>query len=210
MKNNRPLDHEVRQLITSVHGWGCRQDDGTTTHGSHGHGGVERTLKLLKESILPSKWWYTMRKDVRQFIQECPQCQFMLHAKLHINKATINPFNMAVGQPMDRINIDSIGPFPVDDQNNKYIMVLIDVFSRFVELVAIPDLTALTAAKKTVEFTGRYGIPSEILTDNGTQYVNQLSNELYDLMLTNHTTVMAYSHEENSMVERANKEVNIA
>ena len=68
-----------------------------------------------------------MRKDVRQFIQECPQCQFMLHAKLHINKATINPFNMAVGQPMDRINIDSIGPFPVDDQNNKYIMVLIDV-----------------------------------------------------------------------------------
>ena len=97
MKNNRPLDHEVRQLITSVHGWGCRQDDGTTTHGSHGHGGVERTLKLLKEVIPPSKWWYTMRKDVRQFIQECPQCQFMLHAKLHINKATIYPFNMAVG-----------------------------------------------------------------------------------------------------------------
>ena len=118
----------------------------------------------------------------------------MLHAKLHINKATINPFNMAVGQPMDRINIDSIGPFPVDDQNNKYIMVFIDVFSRFVELIAIPDLTALTAAKKIVEFIGRYGIPSEILTDNRTQYVNQLSNELYDLMLTNHTTVMAYSH----------------
>ena len=109
---------------------------------------------------------------------------------------------------MDRINIDSIGPFPVDDQNNKYIMVFIDVFSRFVELIAIPDLTALTAAKKIVEFIDRYGIPSEILTDNGTQYVNQLSIELYDLMLTNHTTVMPYSHEENSMVERANKEVN--
>ena len=208
MKNNRPLDQDVHKTISQVHGWGSRHDDGRTTSGCHGHGGVERTLTLLKDLVPPSKWWYSMRKDVRQFIQECPQCQFMQAAKLHINKATIYPFNMAVGRPMERINIDTIGPFPEDDQGNKYICVLIDVFSRFVELYPIPDLTAVTAAKKIVEFIGRYGHPSEVLTDNGKQYVNDLSRELYDLMLVNHLTVMPYSHEENSIVERANKEVN--
>ena len=37
-------------------------------------------------------------------------------------------------RPMDRLNIDHIGPFPKDDQGNVYILVCIDVFSRFVEL----------------------------------------------------------------------------
>jgi len=209
MKNNRPIDSEVHKTITQVHGWGCRHNDGTVTEGAHGHGGVERTLRLLKEHVPPSKWWFTMRQDVKRFIHDCPQCQFMQASKLDLlNKVQIHPFNMTVGRPMDRINIDTIGPFKEDDSGNKYIMVFIDVFSRFVELYAVPDLTAITAAKAIVEFTGRYGIPSEILTDNGTQYVNELANQIYDRMMTNHITVMPYSHEENSIVERANKEVN--
>ena len=52
------------------------------------------------------------------------------------------------------------------------------------------------------------GTPNEILTDNGKQYVNELSTYLYDLMYTDHITVLPYSHQENSVVERANKEVN--
>ena len=71
-----------------------------------------------------------------------------------LNKVQIHPFNMTVGRPMDRINIDTIGPFKEDETGNKYIMVFIDVFSRFVELYAVPDLTAVTAAKRVVEFAG--------------------------------------------------------
>ena len=209
MKDNRPIQEDVYKLIQSVHGWGCQNDDGTVTEGTHGHQGVEKTLCLLKDKLLPSKWWYTMRQDVKQFINECPNCQFMQAAKLAITKrAQIQPYNMATGQPMDRINIDTIGPFNEDDDGNKYIMVFIDVFSRFIELFAVRDLTAATAAKRVMEFTGRYGIPSQILTDNGTQYINELANQIYDCMWTNHISIMPYSHEENSIVERANKEIN--
>ena len=124
------------------------------------------------------------------------------------SKRSVHPFNMCVGRPMDRINIDSVGPFPPDENGNKHIMVFIDVFSRFVELVPVPDTSALVAAKEIVKFVGRYGTPNEILTDNGKQYVNELSTYLYDLMYTDHITVLPYSHQENSVVERANKEVN--
>ena len=117
-----------------------------------------------------------------------------VHRKLAIHsKRSVHPFNMCVGRPMDRINIDTIGPFPQDEEGNKYIMVFIDVFSRFVELVPVPDLTASTAAKEVIKFTGRYGIPDEILTDNGTQYLNELSSLLYDFMCTNHMTILSYS-----------------
>ena len=209
MKDNRPLDQEVHDIITQVHGWGGRNDQGDITTGAHGHGGVERTLELLKRHIEPSKWWYSMRSDVKQFIRECPQCQFMLAAKLALHqKRPIQPGNLAVGRPMDKVNIDTVGPFEEDEDGNRYIMAFIDVFSRFIELIAVRDLTALTAAKELIKFFGRYGNPSIILTDNGTQYQNELANHIYDRMMVNHISIMPYSHEENGTVERSIKEVN--
>jgi hypothetical protein len=54
---------------------------------------------------------------------------------------------------------------------------------------------------------GRYGCPSTILSDNGSQYVNQVIDELIYLMGSHYDLTMAYSKEGNGIVERANKEV---
>ena len=122
--------------------------------------------------------------------------------------ATTAPYNVSVRAPMDRLNIDSIGPLPPDYHGNTYIIVIIDVFSRFVELYAAKDATALSAAKAVVQWIGRYGIPGEILTDNGTQYTAEIITQLCDLIRVEHLTILPYSHEENAVVERANREVN--
>ena len=205
----RPLDDRVHELISRVHGWGSRDPAGKVQSGFYDHNKVERTLDLLKDSIPSEEWWPNMRGDVRQFIANCPACQFMQHAKHAIHsKRSVHPFNRYVGRPMDTINLDTIGPFPEDEDGHKYILVFIDVFSRFVELTPVPDLTALTAAKEIIKFVGRYGVPDCLLTDNGTQFENDLAFHLYDRMYCNHITIMPYSHEENSIVERANREVN--
>ena len=115
---------------------------------------------------------------------------------------------MSVDRPMERINIDSIGPLPPDKSGNRYIMVIVDVFSRFIELEPIKDLSAETAAESIIRFIGRYGTPGEILTDNGTQYNNKLLQELYQTMIVEYLTIAPYSHEENSIVERVNKKIN--
>ena len=82
---------------------------------------------------------------------------------------------------MDRINVDTIGPLPPDADGNEYILAVIDCFSRFLELYAIKDTTALAATNSLVNFTGRYGVPAEILTDNGTQYANKVMEELHKI-----------------------------
>ena len=143
--------------------------------------------------MLPlNKHWAGMRHDVQEYIHNCPQCQFMQTAKMALKaKAQTYPFNMGVRQPWERLNIDTIGPLPPDKHGNKYIMVIIDVFSRFIELHAIPDLSAAIAAPKIVETISRYCCtPSQILTDNGTQYCNALSEHLYEIMMTEHLTIM--------------------
>jgi len=122
--------------------------------------------------------------------------------------ATTAPYNMSVHSPMDRINIDTIGPLPEDADGNKYIIVIIDVFSRYAELYATKDATAITAAKCMVHWIGHYGIPGELLTDNGKQYTADIIEQLCELLQLDHLTIMPYSHQENAIVERANREVN--
>ena len=90
----------------------------------------------------------------------------------------------------------------------KYILVIIDAFSRFVMLRAIPDTTAKKAIDGLIEWIGLFGIPSEVVSDNGTQFANELVDNLLEILATENTKIQAYSKEENGIVERANKEVN--
>ncbi len=54
---------------------------------------------------------------------------------------------------------DITGPFPASDSGNKYILVVMDSFTKFVEAYAIPDQRAETVANKIVfEFLLRYGL----------------------------------------------------
>ena len=71
----------------------------------------------------------------------------------------------------------------------------------------IKNLTAELAANSLIQIIGRYGIPKEILTDNGTQFANSIFEELPTIIDFSHQKIQAYSHEENSIVERANKEI---
>lgn len=110
-------------------------------------------------------------------------------------------------EPFETLNIDTIGPLPKDDLGNIYVLVIIDCFSRFIELYAVPDTSAPPAAKCILQHLGRYGAPRRIRTDNGSQFVNEMVDELISLVGSEHQLSLAYSSEENAIVERANKEV---
>jgi Integrase core domain len=119
------------------------------------------------------------------------------------------PYTLASYSPFDRICVDTIGPLPVDTETeNEYILVIIDAFSRFVKLYPIPDTTAKSALLSLMDWVGMFGIPSEMVSDNGTQFANDLISEFLSTLETTDAKIQAYSKEENGLVERANKEVN--
>ena len=63
------------------------------------------------------------------------------------------------------------------------------------------------AARALYQHMGRYGTCAQLITDNGSQYTNELMNELIRLGGMQVHRITPYSHEENAIVERANKEV---
>jgi hypothetical protein len=58
-----------------------------------------------------------------------------------------------------------------------------------------------------MDFFGRWGVSTQILTDNGTQFLNSAIDECLTYMGVESVQILAYSKQENSMVERVNREV---
>jgi hypothetical protein len=170
-----------------------------------GHHGVELTLKKLEEQFGDKGKWLNRREHVRQFIKTCPCCQKMSYLKTPI---LTQRFTTSAYTPMERIYVDTIGPLQEDKNGHKYITVIIDGFSRWVELYAVPNTSAETAAKVALlDWVGRFGTPSQIMSDGGTQFTNELWQELSLLMGSEKLESFPYSHQENGLIENANKRI---
>jgi transposase InsO family protein len=113
-------------------------------------------------------------------------------------------FTTSTYTPMECLNIDFVGPFP----DKGYILVIIDTFTRWVELFHTPDNTALSTAKCLLQHFGRFGAPSQLRSDNGPHFIADVIREFLSLVGTQHCLTLAYSKEENAIVERCNKEIN--
>ena len=103
--------------------------------------GHHLTLQRLKAKGLT---WPNMRLHIKKFILECPTCQAL--RKLNPIIKTL-PYVTAAQQPMERISIDTMGPF-TKSKGYEYILVVIDNFSRYVELYPLTSVGALEAAEK--------------------------------------------------------------
>ena len=86
-------------------------------------------------------FWSSMRRDCRLFVETCSVC--------HLNKGgraqRVQLLHQA-GVPGERIHLDLLGPFTTSDSGNKYILMMVDQFSRCLELYALPEQTAVITA----------------------------------------------------------------
>jgi IS30 family transposase len=177
-----------------------------------GHFKVEGTVtKIVKHlanteegSKIAATWQNAdMRRDVTAFIHQCPCCQKMaaLQPLIHTH-----PYTTSTWGVFDNLSIDVIMGLPKSSQGNTNIMVIIDTFSRYIELVPMKALTSQAAVRALNSWMSRYGRPLNILTDNASQFMKEYQATLDALGITNAKT-HPYSHQENGIVERANKEV---
>ncbi|MES9883466.1 MAG: reverse transcriptase domain-containing protein [Sedimenticola sp.] len=163
------------------------------------HLGVNKTVEKLRLSF----YWFRMSDSVRQWIK---QCDFCGERKKPVKGAKAPLQKYTVGYPMDRVSTDVLGPFPISESGNRYILVVMCNFTKYVEAYAIPDQTAKTVANKLVfEFFSRMGIPLDILSDQGTNYQSELFRQMCILLEINQTRTSAFRPSANGMVERFNQ-----
>ncbi|CAF4344192.1 unnamed protein product, partial [Rotaria magnacalcarata] len=75
-------------------------------------------------------------------------------------------------EPWNTIGIDLTGPLPKTRRGNTYILVVIDYFTKWVELFALANTKAKTIAQIFVdEVLCRFGFPVRVISDNGVQFI---------------------------------------
>jgi hypothetical protein len=172
-------------------------------HGSilSGHDALTKTYIRISSSY----FWPTIKTDIQAHLDSCLQCQ---QRKKSLAKPLPLQTLPTVDSPNYRIHIDLFGPLKTSEHGNKMILCITDAFTKYAEVVAIPDKTAETVANELmVQWFCRFGTPVQIHSDNGKEFVNKLSKELFTLLGIKHTTTTPAHPQCNAQVEVFNKTV---
>ncbi|RXN37833.1 Transposon Ty3-G Gag-Pol poly [Labeo rohita] len=163
-----------------------------------GHFGVERTLSRLQTRY----YWYKMREDVSLWCRTCTSCA----AKARPLKRPQAPMGtVRVGAPMERIAVDLMGPMNETERFNRYILVVQDYFTKWVEAYPLPNDQAVTVAEIIVsEWVCRYGAPLTLHSDQGTNFESEVFQTMCELLDIDKTRTTPFRPQSDGQVERFN------
>jgi len=122
---------------------------------------------VLLRTIMGQYYWPTRAKDVNLYCVTCPDCQMIGPLRPSVSQMAIVHL-----QPLDMMGFDFVGRFPVTARGNKYIIIGVDYFSRFLFGKAVPDCQGKSAVSLLMEIVKQFGWPRAVYMDNGAHFVS--------------------------------------
>jgi hypothetical protein len=106
------------------------------------------------------------------------------------------------------VHADLFGPLKTSDKGKKFILCMTNAFTKYVELVTLPNKGAIMVAKAIFDkWICCFRTPLDLLTDHGTEFWAKLSNEIFSHLGTSHLTTSSHHPQCNSQAEVANKTI---
>ncbi|CAI5661243.1 unnamed protein product [Oreochromis niloticus] len=170
-------------------------------HGSvgAGHYGNAKTLRRLRGRF----YWPGCRRDVELHVHCCDTCTAQ---KGPTQRSTAPLQQYLVGAPMERVGVDVLGPFPVTESGNRYVLVAMDYFTKWPEAYAVPDQSATTTAERLVEeMFARFGVPAELHSDQGRNFESKVFGEICRWLGVEKTRTTPLHLQSDGLVERFNR-----
>jgi len=176
---------KIKQILEEVH-----------DSPSGGHFGVNKTLDRVRRRY----YWVTCKSDVEDWCRSCKIC-IAKKGPSDKGKSELQLYN--VGGPFERVQMDILGPFPASYKGNKYLLVISDCFTKWVEAFPLKNFKASTIAEVFVnQVVSRFGVPSELHTDQGRNFDSRIFKELSGLLGIKKTRTTPFHPQSNGLVER--------
>ena len=168
-------------------------------HQLAGHMGIDNTYQRLSGKY----YWKDMYEDIRSYVQKCDICQKRRRGK---EVEALQP--IVPGGSFEHIRIDIVGPLPRTLRGNRYIVVAVDYLTKYPEAKALPLADALNIAPFIYEeIICRHGIPTELTSDRGTEFINELMQLMTQHFGIRHIQTTAYHPQGNGLTERTNQTI---
>ena len=167
-----------------------------------GHFGIRRSLWQVRRRF----YWPGWAGTVRQALMACDRCARFKRLQPR-RQGRLQP--MLTGEPWERLGIDITGPHPPSSRGNRYILTLIDHFTKWVEVWPIRNQEATTVARVLVDRVFCiHGMPLQILTDRGANFESDLFSEICSRMSIDKVRTTAYKPSTNGNIERFHATLN--
>ena len=160
------------------------------------HFGASRTYENLRRRLV----WPNMIQDVKKFCSECEICQ-------KLKPKWIKPFDLihtSATYPFQTVYIDFLGPFS-GTVGMKYVLVMLDGLSRYVELESTLDTKSSTVVNVvTRRILCRWGIPVKIVFDGSASFKNEFAALCLRMKIGRHLSTPGYP-QSHGIIERMNR-----
>lgn len=166
------------------------------------HFAERKTLHAVRQRF----WWPQVREDVKLYCRRCPTCQLCSRRAVPSGHAPMATFH--AGTPWEVLGVDFIGPIGPTARKNRYILTMVDHFTRLTVLAPTRQQTAEATVLALVNhWVVYYGVPRVIHSDRGTNFMSQVMTSLCERLGVRRTRTTAYRPQADGRVERTNRTV---
>jgi hypothetical protein len=169
--------------------------------GRMGHSGSRRTWNLLNKHFPGHRIPYRFVED---FVSTCAICQ-----KERLGMVdNIDPIirHLKTEGPRSVVGVDTLTVTPPDKDGSTYIIVIVNHFTKFVHLTPIKNKDSLTVAAALFNYFCCYGLFDCIMSDPGSEFTNDVVQQLHKWLGIRHRFSLVGRHESNG-VEGSNKQI---
>ena len=167
------------------------------------HQGSNATVADVKRRFV----WSRVSADVRRLCRLCVPCQLSKvtrHTRAPLQDLPLQDLPLP-SRRFQVLNLDLGGSLP-SSEGQAYLLTVIDRFSRWVEAFPLPDITASSCATAFLwGWIARFGVPSQIITDQGRQFTSGLWRDTMALLGVSPVLTTSYHPQSNGMIERVHR-----
>ena len=165
------------------------------------HLGFDRTYRAIQIKY----YWPKMYQNIADYVRSCAVCQSV---KKQTQQRPAPLVNMPIAETFSRIHMDILGPLTTSKEGYKYILLIVDSFSKWPEAFPLKTMEAKEIAKVLyAEIFSRYGAPDVIVSDRGQNFISKLVTAVCEIFQVTRHRTSSYHPQTNSTCERMNSTI---
>ncbi len=164
-------------------------------HDKLGHLGHKKVASAIKRNFV----WPLMNSDIKKYCESCLLCQKVIKGGQQKSLMIERP---VVSQPFKQIALDLVGPLPKGKGGARFVLTAACMATRWPEAIALKSVTAKSVAEAAIEFFSRMGLPYQLLTDRGPQFIGSLAKHVTSMLGIERPHTTAYHPQTNGVLER--------
>ena len=153
------------------------------------HPGITR-MKQVARSYM---WWPGIDQEIEQLARSCSLCLAVKHKP---PVAPLHPWEWP-SRPWQRVHLDFAGPF-----QGSMFLVCVDAHSKWPEVHIMQSTTTTKTLEVLRQIFSSYGLPEQIVTDNGPQFISEEFAMFAKGNGIKHTRTAPYHPASNGLAER--------